>query len=416
MAGRPQVDLGVGQSVINAWAQGRAELLARQKQAEEQQQLAVQNEQVRIKQEEDKRQFDEQQKLRKQRLSDEKDRFNAEQSIRTAIQRLNEYKMKFDLAQDVEKGTPPPGATFLRQDTVESSPGVFDKYDVYNTPFGEISARTPDTVSAQKARALGIENDEDFKKVEKELRLKHALGLQEDEISGGRKFDYEVILQRMKNDAALELARRNNANDLEVARIRSSGSEGAGLNTLAQAYLQNPDLAYDLNVGTPKMRAEAIGQLANLGYDIKSNQQKIVNELAPTTLGYINDILDDKDFKYGFASVLKGIPGTSYFESAKKVESLKAALTVPEIKYIKGLGQMSDSDRQFITNIATKMDIGNPNIVEEVKKLKTIYEKAVATTTPNITKAAPKETPAQGAKTEATKSRLKFLGTEPAVK
>lgn len=398
------VDLNIGNSIINAFAQGRAEALERLRNKQVQDQLAVENERAIERQKIQDEQF-------KAQLAQQKLEAEARQKLDELGYQLRKTGTKIDIDQVLRKqiqeggipsgysqetlpyldeavrqmptipgATSPLGEPAFEQELVKFKRQAEDPLDIFPK---DITERNPAAARREQTVAAQQEEIRKFRLAQQAADAAQARELETKALEGQLPLSVE---KKAELDQALLIARENNNRALEIARLNAKQS-GIGLGSLAQAYLQNPDLAYDSTIGTPKTRGEAIAELASLGYNIKSNQQKIVQELAPRTLTLVKDILDDKNFTWGVSSLLKVIPGTKSFDDESKVQALLAALTVPEIKHIKNLGAMSDADREFITNISTELEHGlspaRGNAV--LNRLKTIYEKAVKAEAPLIT-------------------------------
>lgn len=390
MSRRP-VDLSIGNSIIAAFAQGRQEALERLKNKQAQEQQAIANQRDIEEAERRKQQDVEQKRQFEERLKQEKNFFDAQQLLSKAGFDVNKelagITASKELTQQAQEGATPAGYKDI-------TPGLDQEVADLMKVFGEPSLVTQGKLyqregeSQIKPEKIQITNPAFIAREKEIAELRKAEATQK-RTQENELFKSSIISaeKQAELNQSLLIHRENNAKDLEIARMNAAAkqSAGEGVPSLVPALLENPDLAYDVNFGTPKMRGEAAGWLAENGYNLKSNQQKVVNDLAPRTLDIINDVLTDKDFVSGFWSVLKNIPGSHALASDKKLEALKSALTVPEIKFIKGLGQMSNADRDFITRLASSIDIGSPTLIDDIKKLKKIYEKVVSDITPNLT-------------------------------
>ncbi len=388
------VDNRVADSIVDAYARGRQDALNRLALQQEKEKEA---ERIKLQKEEQQQRKDE----FTQKLDLDTKQFQAQQEQAALLQEAQKIEIQNHIHGLIDKGVIPEP---YKQTAPQLDPQVSGILESLGLPsaqqYGLIENQGPpskllpqkmmyETPEYQKEKAFKLTQagkDEDQQRAIQLEQTKSQFRSKEDELKNNLPVGK---IKQAELDNALKVARINHEHDLEIARLRASISNDK-VSPMAELLLSNPDLFYDDKVGTPKQKMDAAAELKHAyGYNILDHQKNAVNELAPRTLDILKDIRDDKEFQWGFSSVAKIIPGTKAYGDSQTIESLIAALTVPEMKAIRGLGSMSDADREFISNIPSKLALGLDPAVgkREIDRLIGIYEKINKGIGPKVTPA-----------------------------
>lgn len=93
--------------------------------------------------------------------------------------------------------------------------------------------------------------------------------------------------------------------------------------------------------------------------DVEKNTPGAPSELKTTALSAAKDLLkrydDGQKFAVGGSSLFGTLPGTGARDFVKNFENVKSLLSLDNIKYLKGQGQVSDAERRLLAEASTQL-------------------------------------------------------------
>lgn len=431
MSRRQPVDLRPSESLIAAWAQGRAELFARQQQqAKEAQDLAL-NEETKARREQQQKQFDAEMKA-------EAERFKIEQALRQNIQDLAMFQSRYNISKEAESGTPPPGA--------EKTGEVYEGNDVYNLfshpLLGEFRARTPETVTRQAVERQKAQDEAKFEFKAREMNLENELEEGSDSRLMMQKAGYDMASQLLDQKFKRRLSEQEYQQDRELAKLEASlGKWDRTSLTADEVDLFNyqkidPEVAEKLGVPYGTIWGQAFGPVK-------------LNEKANERLNNLNDV-EDEIIK--FENYLKSVDpkGQSMEQGIRKIflgglqgraADFYTNMTGDRDPYVSGglekIGRVlvsakkaSESGAQFTANEQKLVQSYTPGLERRIapedviammktmkstirkERLNLITSRGIVRSAPNVAVPSPGTAPvkpAEKAKTEAKKSRYEFI-------
>lgn len=225
------VKLDVSNSIINAYAQGKAEATQAQELKKKTEQQQLENEQRQAQIDEAKRQFDEQLKNEKANQA----ATHAHEKAQLDLQHLIANQGFIDAAE--KSGNPPPGFTPTGSEQFEISPGVFGSRIIANDSSGNtIRYRTSQAVNQQNiefgkaTRAQLITEEKNMK--DYEAKLQENLS----KLTAEQRLNAEKVLQTQEETFKQNQAERDFKHDLalqqekdrvnlQIAGIKGKGEE-----------------------------------------------------------------------------------------------------------------------------------------------------------------------------------------------
>lgn len=216
------VKLDVSNSIINAYAQGKAEAV----QAEE---LRKKQEQTQIENDQRQKQIDAQRKQFEDRLKFDKTSQDATHAHEKAVLDLQHLVANQGFADAAEKtGNLPAGFNQTGQEEYEISPGVMGTRNIATDASGNtFRYRTPESTATQNANITSIERKPLMDEARQQAIFKEELARETDKLSADEKMQGELRLKTIEEAAENSRQRIENLNRLEIARISAGARNSA---------------------------------------------------------------------------------------------------------------------------------------------------------------------------------------------
>lgn len=306
--------------------------------------------------EENKKQFEREQN----ELAAERERTH---KLNEAIFNITKSKAEQEFMQDArdrfEKlGILPPGYK-------EIEPGVFDDDDPNTSKF---SALQPVEVSKKLVEAN--KPIQEAKTAEEEAIFKREQEAQ----AANRLAEHKLELEQLATEHQYRL--KEIAAQVEAKKTTGVTEE---LSWQAKAVADNPSILADTTLMTPSQRGKVLGELKKMGIDIETPIQKSNYELVTKALEKVQALKNNKNFDSGFVAKKRAQLGDPKFvDFDNQITQIKNLLTVPEFKFMKGLGAMSDAEFNSLQGGATVLDLGGTKKIniDELSAIETILNKA----------------------------------------
>lgn len=270
-------------------------------------------------------------------------------SQNTTDPKTNFTKALIDILKNAQQQSQAGQAKLMLQGQNVIGKGLADSARIFSNPELTPSAGTSLGLSAQnqfEPLTLSIENQQKL--------ATQNLGNLKDIISM-TKDDFERQLDNARQEAVLqETIRHNKASEnLGNKKYSDMGVYVEGENPSVDAWVKQ------INSGASKMSDVPANLKSLVAQGLSSGTQQASN-LIQDAYSSANDLLNSfnkgNTYAVGKSSILPIVPGTDAANFVRNIDNLKSLLSLDNVKYLKGQGQVSDAERKLLADASTQLD------------------------------------------------------------